>query len=1072
MAEQLEPLTPALRLTPSTTRARSQSPRRARSPERRHQFLALELDPLLSNLSPQSTLRALSVADAVPSDGKTPADALTRSIASASTLERAFGIRAALTGQKLREWYAELQAWSWPSKHGAGLGKGFIPPSSCATNAGESQTYLGSLRSEAVEQYENRIEEIRDDMDALDVEALKEHVLNAHIPSRSRPISSQSTLSIEVTPLSYVQLSDFTAVVTATILQALPVLSKLNRLLAAWDVRLIVLRQIPDLLQGLRDVQSSIGIALIRLQRGVLPDIDDPQFSKESFSLARSVLERRVLTLAGQMDRILDELEGRSDSLPENWIDEMEKIEADFAMWASQAQRMANENDWKRSFQIQTLSTPKPRILVPARSDDTPVLLPPMNLGPPETPTQASYLQVLDNTKPPSDLIATPVSLKTQQPAYKSAAHTTFADAKTPQPKLAQAQTIKAGALNPLCLSIEERSPSVSGVPTAQQAENGSMPRSQIATTKSEQNSTALEFPMQTAVEGPHTTLQDVGDIQSPEYAGKSEMSHHSPNVVKAKICNIENGARRLSEPKCTPKHSKRTPGSTDLALELSVDSKSYNFNDSNTESEGSLAQQANSSIDSATTPSTAEKFSQTLVSINAPIDKSAGRQFPTPCSEQDQNQSHHGSTSDENTSSSSPFTPEFPDSPRGSTPSIIGSSRLPSPVLPTPPSSNRPITPSNAHRSVMPSLTIKSASYQPYITPKKTPEDNLERKISSILTTIPGDIQLSSTPIHTNKGVKPGSSLQVEQRTNRTQSNSPSSTRPTTPTTTLTLTPADHRPKRRLRSEDDNPVRLYHLHRGGKLPPLKLFVRMVGEEGERVMVRVGGGWADLGEYLREYVMHHRRGKMSESKLEVHEVPNASPPYRSSPPHHRSPGRTINNGRTTPVSRPGSPYDCRPPSPLAIRKTRLSNASAATRPTLTAANVEKASRAAEPGYIYLPRRRLSISSTASMFANSTPLGLAGPNPKSRNVAISPESEAWVEDMMGQARKTSETLRSKISTGSLRGYRPSPMSEHAPQFRSRVDSGTRRVSDFTGTSNTSSGPANKRVFLKGMGKNKG
>ena len=34
-------------------------------------------------------------------------------------------------------------------------------------------------------------------------------------------------------------------------------------------------------------------------------------------------------------------------------------------------------------------------------------------------------------------------------------------------------------------------------------------------------------------------------------------------------------------------------------------------------------------------------------------------------------------------------------------------------------------------------------------------------------------------------------------------------------------------------------------------------------------MVRVGGGWADLGEYLRQYAEHHGRRTISEGKFEI-----------------------------------------------------------------------------------------------------------------------------------------------------------------------------------------------------------
>lgn len=49
-------------------------------------------------------------------------------------------------------------------------------------------------------------------------------------------------------------------------------------------------------------------------------------------------------------------------------------------------------------------------------------------------------------------------------------------------------------------------------------------------------------------------------------------------------------------------------------------------------------------------------------------------------------------------------------------------------------------------------------------------------------------------------------------------------------------------------------------------------------------MVRVGGGWADLGEYLREYVIHHGRRKVSETpRVEVQGIKTRSSPSYASP---------------------------------------------------------------------------------------------------------------------------------------------------------------------------------------------
>ncbi|WEW61493.1 hypothetical protein PRK78_006983 [Emydomyces testavorans] len=1102
MAEHpFKPLTPALRLAPSTPRTRSPSPRRPRSPERRNQFLALELDPLLSNLSPQSTLRALSAAEAVPSDENTPSDALKKSIANVSTLERAFGIRAALAAQILREWYAEILSWSWASKHEAGLGKGFVPPSTFSTGGlatNEFQhCYFGSLPARVVEQYENRVDEIRDDMDALDVEELKEHVLNVHIPSRSRPISSYSTVSIEVKPLSYVQLSDFTAVVTATILQALPVLSKLNNLLATWDVRLIVLRQIPNLLQGLKEVRSAIDTALARLKLGMLPELDDELFSKESFATARRKLEREILALGGQMDRILDELEGRPDSLPESWIDDMEAIETDFAIWASQAQEMAIENDWKRSLEARELTTPKPTKITQVGdniSDLCPKILQSL-----EMPVSADKHGIPGKSvpggtgptvaQPPSASIPAtdrewPILTESKNKRYGSVSPVgatdtnSLSDAKSDEmANLNQPDTLCSSSL----LSLENQPASRPGEQPSLQPATAS---SKYSGTDDEHRLQALSMDNQT-----HDTIDSsksfsqsirsstparINDLQISENFGSPPVVDSSTSTERIKIddnqCrdpSSDLGFISEQETKINDQRSIRRNQS--LPLEQYIDNRVLlASNDMDVCSTCSVSEAERPSTSSTEAHLRSKQVSKDFTEDSSSSDLAKAKPMNGEHLESfchfSENRSCCDDASDDTCSVSS--LPGFSSSPQDSVSSDRETPSPPSPTLLTPPDSSNLITPSNSYNAPIPTTAVKLTSHPPYMISDKSPEDHLEKKISSILTTIPARIHLSSTPVNNSNETSAENHPQVVQRPNREES---SSTRPTTPTPTLTLTPAYNRPKRRQLREGDNPVRLYHLHRGGKQPPLKLFVRLVGEEGERVMVRVGGGWADLAEYLREYVMHHgRRRMLSENKLEVQEIPNTSPPYRLSPPH-RSPGRLV-NGRTTPISRPGSAFDIRPTSPLVIRKTRPSNASGAVRPTLTVANLEKASEAADPGSFPLTRRRLSISSTTSMFS-STPLGLAGPTPKSRNVSMSPESEAWVEDMMGQARKTSATLRSKLSIGSLRNCRPSPMAENVPQFKGRLEANARRVSDFARPPSDSGGSSNKRVFLKGLNKAK-
>jgi hypothetical protein len=154
-------------------------------------------------------------------------------------------------------------------------------------------------------------------------------VLNVHIPSRSRPSSFHGTISIVPPPLSYIQLSDFTALITATILRALPTLSIL---LSTWDVRLLVLHETPGLLTALETTRNTVDSSLSFLNNRGCLDEDNPLFSLSSFRKRRDVM---VLSVGCMMDRILDTLERRDDALPESWIDDPEAIEADFGLRAT-----------------------------------------------------------------------------------------------------------------------------------------------------------------------------------------------------------------------------------------------------------------------------------------------------------------------------------------------------------------------------------------------------------------------------------------------------------------------------------------------------------------------------------------------------------------------------------------------------------------------------------------------------------------------------------------------------------------------------------------------------------------
>lgn len=152
----------------------------------------------------------------------------------------------------------------------------------------------------------------------------------------------------------------------------------------------------------------------------------------------------------------------------------------------------------------------------------------------------------------------------------------------------------------------------------------------------------------------------------------------------------------------------------------------------------------------------------------------------------------------------------------------------------------------------------------------RKVETDTIDRHVNEVLQQLPAPIRFRSgatTPQprtaepRNYSGPRPKNNARVPSRT----STGPGG---------LTLAPADPTPSRKTTSANEPEVKLYHLTQAGREEPIKLFVRLVGE-GERVMVRVGGGWADLADYLRQYAEHHGSRTVS-GEVDIKEVNNNS----------------------------------------------------------------------------------------------------------------------------------------------------------------------------------------------------
>lgn len=302
--------------------------------------------------------------------GNTPLESnLVKSVEYASDEDKAFGARVARACKDLRQWATEVEAWHWPgtfappaqrerkSKRKDLLADHQVDPSHFYDDSDDEEGgFWGSLPRELVQAYELRIEEIQKAMIELDIEGLKSHVRSVHILPKSNTDQKRD----EYVSFRVRSMDDFTALITATILQALPYMSWLNRLLNEWSVRLAVLRRVPGFLHGLADTQLQLETAWKQL-------VSDSFNSQESVGPVRAriealqtVLGSKVSALGQRLDSMLDELEGRPESLPDRWIDDFEALELAYSSWVVRVERIMTGLAWEFDLPASTAGTPAP----------------------------------------------------------------------------------------------------------------------------------------------------------------------------------------------------------------------------------------------------------------------------------------------------------------------------------------------------------------------------------------------------------------------------------------------------------------------------------------------------------------------------------------------------------------------------------------------------------------------------------------------------------------------------------------------------------------------------------------
>ncbi|KAI4134518.1 MAG: hypothetical protein LQ347_001458, partial [Umbilicaria vellea] len=934
-------LSPASRFAkphyPSYSRSPSLSP--SRSPHRRQYFTSRELDPLLSNLSPTSTLEALTATQAISLNGEKTQNALTTSIAVASESERTLGIRAALAGKKLREWYQEVRGWAWPT--GARSKRnGFEVPSavetarntkkydhngninqalsgytgSAAWTDAENEEYWGSLLALTVQHYEQRIEEIRDDMETLDVDELKEHVREAHSSSRSRPTSFDESPWSHPSLSHYSHLDDFTAVITTTILQAIPYISRLDALLDVWSVRLLVLRQVPAFLAQMEGAQIALGSAwqAIGSDSGSTPLKTKSDISREAYSTMKSILEEKVLELGLSIDSMLDALEGRGDNVPDLWIDSMEGIEAGFGSWVVEAEKQVMENElryrkekeesWReymyQNRQRQGYQNPLTLAsnLTELQDQEGNSLAGSSWFAEPASPNKAetdigltSSVRTLDNSSASSNP-RIPSQGASEVSKSRDSQHLPLHSLVLP-PRLIEQSPRRSPVyeetdmreflyahVNALGHAADSDDDPDCGPKTRSWAYNAKLQRKlELPGDVDTSLTAAVGAPSRINLQRP--SGQQALHLLSQHSRNESEVSTDTSYPGSATSeCFSNMSSPEIQDAVAVEYFSKPIEVSSSSPLHSPPNSFSRASSRTERSSISTIRNLAVSGTTDQTSPYSRSRTSSVAPepTISKYISSSLEAAFGHGIGELSPpgNGTLHDLQSEElsdvlgagQLSESSTFKDSLEHSPsvralnKRQSVAAANSALLTTIAKPKdyfedfsglgPDYSSIALHQPKATKARLnEDISTKESKDAP--SPSRNTDDQLEARISSILTDIPMRIELASEPKIVTPDTVPSRTssaanglgiVSPTMRVSKVQTVSPA----------VTLAPAFPRSARSRHSLPGDPeIKLYHLHQPGKEAPVKLFVRLVGDARERVMVRVGGGWADLGEYLK-----------------------------------------------------------------------------------------------------------------------------------------------------------------------------------------------------------------------------
>ncbi|KAF2498024.1 hypothetical protein BU16DRAFT_525592 [Lophium mytilinum] len=961
-------LSSATRFAPPIFQPRSNSPQP--SPRRYGRSNLGSEDGHFRDVSPSTTLRAFS--DAPIAYNSPEEHKIFDCVKTATPAEKDLGFRVAKAAERLKSWCQEIEQWGWsgtfevPSEERREKRRksvqGHINEHTKGVDGSEDigpLIYWGSLLSAEVKAYEARIEDIEAERETLDIEELKGHILDIHGPNRSRPSSSYDTKRPQFLPLD-----DFSILVTQTLLQALPYLSQLKLSIDTWSTRLTILCSTPRFLKDLSTTRTALDLAWRALEPPRDVDMSDTSFSDWKDTLYTILEELKVIVsdLGQRLDRMLDILEGREDALPDVWIDDFEELESDYSRWTVESRNRILDVEMRRIKAKQNAAKPitAQGIGLDARRTPTTQI---EDIAPQKSEavhhrasTDESTVDI--NTTPDNELNG----------AGLAAQYEPFSDlilAKNTTPASPQSSTA-------LRLSIPDFSTPQSKAKEFDHSP-GNRPGEQDDTLEGQTEDVVVVQGHSSDDEKSESVVRKRPDLTILKRASVTSIESFSRNQVKSITLRRNSSASSISSSLLDRSNGIRDNHSTPVSpvttdrVETLLHSK-------------------------LSSPLAAAAVQRTL---SPDLTHSPHSRPQTPQLQSGLRRDSVGSASSSISLQSSPAS-AMDDSPSVRN-AYSRNAKVPKPPLNSAMAKRRPLkTLDGASDQMQPWPPTKFANT---LSPKKdNSTEDLERKISDILTTIPTHIRLTSGPEVDAPEVKP---TRVVSTGGRYASNAslrvPRGVK--SPEPTLTLSPVKNDSdkssnaanSRRTPASGDSDIKLYHLTQNGiDKPPIKLFVRRVGENGERVMVRVGGGWADLGEYLRQYAEHHGRRTVSEGKFEVLGLEDlTSSPAGIRPDSRHGAGTPQPHSTTSPAR--GTP---------AAKAAALAAADSAFNTPASAASIGTPANA---------NGDVSSASTGSsrLSWGGNEVGLAGP--KSKKLDLSGEKLEWIEGMMTQARKVSNQV---------------------------------------------------------------